>query len=62
MISKNNEEWLTTKESALYLKISANALRILVHRKKILFYKLNSRLRFKKVDIINMIKEVKNVD
>jgi len=40
-------EWLTTKEASLFLAISENALRIMVHRGQIRAYKFGRRLRFK---------------
>jgi excisionase family DNA binding protein len=43
-------EWLSTEEAAFYLSISANALRIMVHRGQIRAYKLGRRLRFKQQD------------
>ncbi|MCC6278726.1 MAG: helix-turn-helix domain-containing protein [Oligoflexia bacterium] len=43
-------EWLSTDEAAYYLSISANALRILVHRDQIKVHKFGRRLRFKLVD------------
>lgn len=44
-------EWLSTKEAASYLGISANALRILVHRGRVQAHKLGSRLKFKIKDL-----------
>lgn len=40
-------EWLSTQEAAQYLSITANALRIMVHRGQIQAYKIGRRLRFK---------------
>ncbi len=40
-------EWLSTEEAAHYLSVTANALRIMVHRGQIQTYKLGRRLRFK---------------
>jgi excisionase family DNA binding protein len=40
-------EWLSTEEAAKYLSISANALRICVHRSQIRSYKFGRRLRFR---------------
>ena len=54
-------EWLTTKETAWHLRISPNALRIMVHRKKVKAYKLRNRLRFKRNDIRELIKEKENL-
>ena len=49
-------KWMTTKEAASYLKISPNALRIIVHRGKINAYHLGRRLRFNSQDIESLIK------
>lgn len=43
-------EWLSTEEAAFFLSISANALRIMVHRGQIRAYKIGRRLRFKLQD------------
>ncbi len=40
-------EWLSTKEAALFLSVSENALRILVHRGHVPVFKFGRRLRFK---------------
>ena len=40
------DSWLDTKSAAKYLALTPNALRILVHRRQIEFFKLGSRLRF----------------
>ena len=48
-------KFLTTKEASLILGVSENALRILVHRKKIKTYKLGSRLRFLLSDLISSL-------
>ena len=47
---KIEHEWLSTDEAANYLSISANALRIMVHREQIKAYKFGRRLRFKLKD------------
>jgi excisionase family DNA binding protein len=49
-------EWLDTDEAADYLRLSVNALRIRIHRKQIMAYKLGSRLRFKKSDLDNYMR------
>lgn len=43
-------EWLSTKEAAHYLRLSENALRIMVHRNQIRFHKFGRRLRFQLSD------------
>ncbi|MBD65935.1 MAG: hypothetical protein CME62_12055 [Halobacteriovoraceae bacterium] len=50
-IEDENVIWLDTKEAAKFLRITPNALRILVHRARVRAYKLGSRLRFKKNDL-----------
>lgn len=47
-----NEKWFTSKEASNFLRITPNALRILVHRAKIRAYKLGNKLRFKKSDLL----------
>lgn len=44
-------EWFTTKEAAAYLGISANAVRIMVHRGLLNSHKLGCRLRFHLSDL-----------
>jgi excisionase family DNA binding protein len=39
-------KWLSTEEAAHFLSVSANALRIMVHRDQIPAYKFGRRLRF----------------
>lgn len=39
-------KWLSTREAALYLCVSENALRIMVHRGQLRAYKFGRRLRF----------------
>ena len=50
-------KWASTKEAALYLRVSPNALRILVHREKVKAYKMGTRLRFKISDLGFLIKK-----
>jgi excisionase family DNA binding protein len=50
-----NEQWLNTDEAATYLRVSPNALRILVHRAKVKSFKFGSRLRFKLSDLISVL-------
>jgi len=49
-------EWLSTKEAALYLGVSSNALRIWVCRGKVRTYKLGNRLKFRVSDLKNLLK------
>jgi excisionase family DNA binding protein len=43
--------WMTTEEAARYLRKSANALRILVHRKILKARKFRRRLYFKREEL-----------
>ena len=43
-------EWLSTKDAAHYLRLSENALRIMVHRGQVRFHKFGRRLRFRLSD------------
>ena len=44
------EKWLSCEQAANYLSISPTALRIMVHRDQIKYYKLGRRLRFRLSD------------
>jgi excisionase family DNA binding protein len=48
-------EWLSTKEAALYLRLSENALRIMVHRGQISAARIGRRLRFRLEDCEGLI-------
>lgn len=50
-----NGNWFNTKEAASFLRITPNALRILVHRARVKYYKLGSRLRFKHCDLLHAL-------
>ena len=52
---KIEEKWLSTMEAASYLGITPNALRILVCRGKVNYYKLGSRLRFREQDLTTLL-------
>ena len=43
--------WLTTKEAAVYLRKSVNAIHLLVNRKQLRARKFNNRLYFKKKEL-----------
>jgi len=49
--------WLSTLEASQILGISPNALRILVCRGKVKFYKLGRHLRFRKEDLESLLKK-----
>ncbi len=51
-IADESEKWFNTDEAAKYLSISPNALRILVHRARIKYFKLGSRLKFRLCDLL----------
>jgi excisionase family DNA binding protein len=48
--NRTQREWLSTEEAAHFLSVSANALRIMVHRDQIRVFKLGRRLRFRLQD------------
>ena len=47
----DNLIWLDSKDAADYLRITANALRVMVCKGKLSAYKLGRRLRFRKQDL-----------
>ena len=62
MTKEETDEWYTTKEAGSYLRISPNALRIMVHRGTIRAYKLGTRLRFKESDLKSLLEKKENAD
>ncbi|MFN3697107.1 MAG: helix-turn-helix domain-containing protein [Pseudobdellovibrio sp.] len=56
--NKIESKWLTSKEVAQYLAISENALRIMVHRGQIPYYKFGRRLRFQFEDCMPLIRKI----
>ncbi len=50
------QEWLTTQQASLFLGITPNALRIMVCRGQIPFYKFGRRLRFRVSDCKSLFK------
>jgi excisionase family DNA binding protein len=50
-------EWLSSAQTANYLGISENALRIMVCRRQIKFSKFGRRLRFQASDILLLLKK-----
>ena len=59
LIKKNQkadekDRWLNTKEAAEFLRLTPNALRILVHRAQVKYYKFGRRLRFRENDLANL--------
>ena len=53
-----NEIRLSTKEAALFLGISPNALRIKVHRGQVNAEKLDKKLRFKFSSLVTLFKKM----
>jgi len=51
------DKWLSTNEAAEFLGVTANALRIMVCRKKVAAYRLQNRLRFRLKDLRLPIKK-----
>lgn len=51
----DNLIWLTTKEAAVYLRRSVNAIHILVSRRKLRARKFSNRLYFKKEELDYLI-------
>lgn len=50
-------KWYCSSQAAAFLSISENALRILVYRDQIPFYKFGRRLRFKAEDLYDLFKK-----
>lgn len=50
-------EWCSTKDASRVLSITENAIRIMVHREQIPFYKFGRRLRFKYSDLEALFKK-----
>lgn len=46
-----NTRWLNTNEAAEFLRLTPNALRILVHRAQVRYFKFGRRLRFRQEDL-----------
>lgn len=53
--SLTTEEWLTTEEAALYLRISTFALRNMSSNGKVPYYKLGGRNRYLKSDLRELL-------
>lgn len=47
----NRREWLSTEEAAHYLRLTPNALRIMVHRGQVVPHRVGRRLRFKEAEL-----------
>lgn len=56
-IFNENTVCLSTVDAAKFLGISQNALRILVCRGKVKFYKLGNRLKFSRSDLMAVLKK-----
>lgn len=55
----NKLTWMTSKEAAYYLRVTANNLRVMICRGVLRPYKFNNRNRFKKVDLDQLIEKKK---
>jgi len=51
-----NLKWITTKEAALYLRVSVGQIRNMVWRGQLASYRVSNRLRFLKSDIDKIVK------
>lgn len=58
----NNLIWLDSKEAATYLRISVDNLRLKVHRGQLKPRYLNSRLRFKRSELDDLLESSINGD
>ena len=52
-----NTRWLNTNEAAEFLRLTPNALRILVHRAQVKYFKFGRRLRFRFCDLHSLFQE-----
>ena len=50
-----NTRWLNTNEAAEFLRLTPNALRILVHRAQVKYFKFGRRLRFRLYDLNSLL-------
>lgn len=51
------QKWLSTEEAACLLRVSSNAVRIMVHRGQIRYHKFGRRLRFTVADCMALFTE-----
>ncbi|HLG18215.1 MAG TPA: helix-turn-helix domain-containing protein [Bdellovibrionota bacterium] len=49
-------KWMTTKEAAFYLRVSAGQVRNMVWRGQVRTYRLQNRLRFLRSDLDQLLK------
>lgn len=49
------DEWLTTKQAALYLKVSEGSLRNMTSNGHVIHYKLGRRTRYRLIDLRNLL-------
>ncbi len=58
--TSDDSMWLTAQEATAYLKLSSiSSLRNFVYEKKVPYYKLGSRLRFKASELDQLIESTK---
>lgn len=56
----NKLTWMTTKEAAIYLRVTVNNLKVMICRGVVKPYKLNNRNRFRRDDLDCLIKSSLN--
>ena len=52
-----SHEWLSSSEAASILRVTPNALRIMVYRGHVRAFKIGNRLRFRKSDCLALFKQ-----
>ena len=52
-----SQEWLSCEEAASILRVTSNALRIMVYRGHIRAFKIRNRLRFRRSDCLALFKQ-----
>lgn len=52
-----SHEWLSCEEAASILRVTSNALRIMVYRRHVRAFKIRNRLRFRKSDCLALFKQ-----
>lgn len=52
-----SHEWLSCEEAASILRVTSNALRIMVYRGHVRAFKIRNRLRFRKSDCLALFKQ-----
>lgn len=52
-----SQEWLSCAEAASILRVTSNALRIMVYRGHVRAFKIRNRLRFRRSDCLALFKQ-----